>query len=253
MAVFSNSHSKIILGLPTSDAPVINHMAKSVCYFRVSTKRQDKSGLGLDAQKQSVSQYVRFAGTEIVKEFYEVESGNDIHRRKLRKAVRLCKKNGYTLIIAKIDRLARNACLVAGLISEGIRIIAADKPLASHLDLLEDAIRAERELIANRQRTKDALQEAKRRGVQLGTYGKVLAQINKDLANQLAMRLKPEYEYCKAQGMSEVKIMNYLNDRKIRSPRGKKWGVATIHNLCKRIEGLPQYSVENLIQPSFSP
>jgi len=253
MNPFFKSHSKIILGLPASDAPAFNPMAKSICYYRVSTPRQGKSGLGLEAQKQDVYQLFPFSQGEIVKEFYEVESGSGLNRPKLMQAIRLCKKFGYQLIIAKIDRLARNACLVAHLISQGIRIVAADKPNASHLDLLEDAIRAERELIANRKRTKDALQEAKRRGVQLGTHGKVLAQINKDLANQLARRLKQEVENCKAQGMSEVRIMNYLNDRKIRSARGKKWGVATIHNLCKRIEGLAQYSVENPIQPSFSP
>jgi len=235
-----------------SDAPAFNPMAKSICYYRVSTPRQGKSRLGLEVQNHDVANLFRVSGGEIVKEFYEVESGSGLNRPKLMQAIRLCKKYGYQLVIAKIDRLARNACLVANLISQGIRIVAADKPNASHLDLLEDAIRAERELIANRKRTKDALQEAKRRGVELGTHGKVLAKINKELADQRAMQLKQEVENCKAQGMSEIKIMNYFNTRKIRPARGKRWHPATIHSLCKRIEGLAQYSVENPIQPSFS-
>jgi DNA invertase Pin-like site-specific DNA recombinase len=214
-------------------------MEKAVVYYRVSTPRQGKSRLGLEVQQQAVNLYTGFTRTKIVKEYCEIESGKRRNRPELKKALRFCKKHGLVLIIAKVARLARDALFVAGMLERKVKIVAADKPLAGPLDLLEDAIRAQREGEEISQRTKDCLQAAKKRGVQLGKHGKTLARINRQNADAFALRMIPVIETLKAEGFkSEGKLTRQLNSRKIPSFRGArcKWHRSTIHTLLKRIE-----------------
>jgi len=219
-----------------SSGAMIISMVKAVTYYRVSTKKQGKSGLGLEAQKEFVDRYVKFTETTVVKEYFEIESGKKSNRPILKRAVRYCKKHGLTLIIAKIDRLARNAFLVSNLIQSGVKIVAADKPFADPLELLEDAINAQRAGETISKNTKDALQAAKRRGVELGKNGKVLARENRKKAYARAEIMIPMIEGYEARGFrSEGKIMVQLNLDKVPSARGGQWGRATTHAMLKRV------------------
>lgn len=165
---------------------------QAVAYYRASTKGQKKSGLGLEAQQEAVTSVLLAHGMASVQDFFEIESGTRNNRPVLRRALRYCKKAGTVLIFAKVDRFSRDALFVASLIiASKVTIITADKPLARPLELLEDAIRAQREVETIRARTRDALAAAKRRGVQLGKTGKALALKNKNNAYLFAKKMTP--------------------------------------------------------------
>lgn len=209
-------------------------MEKAATYYRVSTKRQGRSRLGLDAQKEAVRSLQEFV---IVKEFFEIESGKKKHRPVLRQALRYCKKNNCVLIIANIDRLARNALLVASILESKVKFIAADKPFAKPLDHLEDAIKAEREGEAISRRTKLALTEAKKRGVELGKNGKTLAIKNRANSLLFAKRLQPVIQDLKNEGFKTIQsITNELNKRKVPTYRtGSKWHKSTVHKITAKL------------------
>jgi DNA invertase Pin-like site-specific DNA recombinase len=134
-----------------------------VAYYRVSTERQGASGLGLEAQRAAVA---RFAGSaSLLAEFTEVESGKrHTSRPQLLAAIELCQQQKATLVIAKLDRLARNAHFIAGLLEAGVEFVAADMPQANRLTIHVLAAIAEHEREAISQRTRSALQAAKARG-----------------------------------------------------------------------------------------
>lgn len=209
-------------------------MEKAATYYRVSTKKQGKSGLGLDAQKDAVNSLPEFV---ILKEFFEIESGKKKRRPVLKQALRYCKKTNSILIIANIDRLARNALLVAAILESKVKFIAADKPFAQPLDHLEDAIKAEREGEAISRRTKLALREAKKRGVILGKNGKDLAIKNKADSLRFAVKIQPVIQALKSEGFKTIQsITNELNKRKIPSYRvGSKWHKSTVHKIIGRL------------------
>jgi DNA invertase Pin-like site-specific DNA recombinase len=144
------------------------HRGKFVAYFRVSTDKQEKSGLGLDAQRKAVEDYLNGGTWSLVGKFTEVESGKRNQRPELEKALAVCKRNRAKLVIAKIDRLSRNLAFIATLMDSGVEFVAVDNPHANKLTvhILAAVAQHEREMIA--QRTKDALQAAKARGVVLG-------------------------------------------------------------------------------------
>ena len=143
---------------------------KSNCfvpYYRVSTDKQEISGLGLDAQKESVR---RFIGTgKIIGEFVEVESGKNANRPKLVEAMALARKNKAILVIAKLDRLSRNVFFISGLMESGVEFVAADNPTANRLTIHILAAVAENEARMISERTKNALRALKERGLPLGS------------------------------------------------------------------------------------
>ena len=141
---------------------------KFVSYLRVSTARQGRSGLGLEAQRQAVEDFLNGGNWQLVKEFVEVESGKKADRPQLAKAFQLCRLIGAKLVIAKLDRLSRDAHFLLGLEKAGVDFVAADMPQANRLTIGIMAVMAqhEREMIS--ERTKAALAAAKRRGVKLG-------------------------------------------------------------------------------------
>src|SRR6476619_7200292 len=143
------------------------HQGKFVAYFRVSTDRQGKSGLGLEAQRKSVLDYLDGGRWWLVAEFTEIENGKRNDRPELEKALAACKKQKAKLVIAKLDRLSRNLAFIATLMDSGVEFVAVDNPHANKLTIhiLAAVAQHEREMIA--QRTKDALQAAKARGVAL--------------------------------------------------------------------------------------
>jgi len=212
-------------------------MKNAVAYYRVSTKKQGISGLGLDAQKETVKQYQTHFKLHIEREYIGIESGKRTDRKVLNKAIRYCKRTGAVLLFAKIDRLARNVLFVAMLIESKIEIKAADKPFATTLDLLEDAIRAEREGQAISQRTKAALQAAKKRGVLLGTHGKIRAQLNREASLEFALKMKPTISELNDKGYTSLqRLTDELNRRKIPTyRRGAKWHKSTVHKLLMQL------------------
>ena len=144
------------------------HRGKFIAYFRVSTDRQGKSGLGLEAQREAVLAYLNGGSWTMVAEFTEIESGKHADRPQLAAALAACKKHKAKLVIAKLDRLSRNLAFIATLMDSGVEFVAVDNPHANKLTvhILAAVAQYEREAIA--QRTRDALQAAKARGKRLG-------------------------------------------------------------------------------------
>lgn len=139
-----------------------------VSYLRVSTKEQGRSGLGLDAQRAAVAAHVAREGGEVAREFIEVESGKKSDRPQLAQALAHCRALGARLVVAKIDRLARNVHFVSGLMESGVDFVAADMPSVNRMTIHILAAVAEEEARAISKRTKDALAAAKARGQKLG-------------------------------------------------------------------------------------
>ena len=145
------------------------HHGKFVSYLRMSTKRQGQSGLGLEAQRAAVEQYLDGGNWEVIEEIVEIESGKS-HRNRpgLKQALDACKVYGATLVIAKLDRLSRDPVFLLSLRNAGIDFVAVDMPNANRMTVGVMALVAEQEREAISQRTKSALAAAKARGVKLG-------------------------------------------------------------------------------------
>jgi DNA invertase Pin-like site-specific DNA recombinase len=143
--------------------------SKIVAYYRVSTKRQGQSGLGLDAQREALERHAQATGGKIVAEFVEVESGKRSDRPELAKAIARTRAVRGTLVIAKLDRLARNVAFVSALMESGCEFVACDNPHATRLTIHILAAVAEDEARRISERTTAALQAAKRKGAKLGT------------------------------------------------------------------------------------
>lgn len=141
---------------------------KFVAYYRVSTRRQGESGLGLDAQRQAVNSHAKASSGAIVAEFTEIESGKVSERPQLLLALAQAKATDATLIVAKLDRLSRNVAFLSSLLESGVPFICCDNPFANKLTLHILAAVAEAEAEAISIRTKAALAQAKKRGVKLG-------------------------------------------------------------------------------------
>jgi DNA invertase Pin-like site-specific DNA recombinase len=159
---------------------------KFVAYYRVSTDKQGKSGLGLDAQRKAVRDYLDGGKWELLGEFTEVESGKRSHRPELEKAIAFAKKHRARLVIAKLDRLSRNVAFIATLLEKKVDFLAVDNPHATKFNLQILAAVAEFERDAISKRTKEALAAAKARGVKLGNFARISA------AKQAATRARAE-------------------------------------------------------------
>jgi DNA invertase Pin-like site-specific DNA recombinase len=141
-------------------------MAGFVAYYRVSTTKQGESGLGLEAQREAVARHL---GTSLLAEFTEVESGKrSVNRPQLLAALDMCKRKKATLLIAKLDRLARNVHFISGLLESGVEFVAADNPHANKMTIQLLAVFGEFEREQISARTKAALAAAKARGTVLG-------------------------------------------------------------------------------------
>ncbi len=142
---------------------------KIISYFRVSTKKQGRSGLGLEAQKAAVVSFVRQHDATVLAEYKEIESGKKAKRPKLTEAIGHAKLAKATVVVAKLDRLARNVAFTSALMESGVDFVACDNPHANRLTIHILAAVAEEEGMRISQRTKDALTSARRRGVKLGS------------------------------------------------------------------------------------
>ena len=205
-----------------------------IAYYRVSTARRGQSGLGLEAQQTAVRSFVP-ADAVIVEEYVEVESGRRNDRPQLLEALAACRRHKAILIIAKLDRLARNVAFVSNLMEAGVDFVAVDMPHASRLTvhILAAVAEHEREMIS--QRTKAALAAAKARGARLGNPAGNPAGLEKarqrasQLACDRAEQARTVIEQIRAAGLTSVRqIAAALNARGVESPRGGRWHPASV-------------------------
>lgn len=219
-----------------------------IAYHRVSTARQGRSGLGLEAQKTAIKGLAAERGCEVIATFTEIESGKVNERPQLAKALHLAKITGATLAIAKLDRLSRNAAFLLTLRDSGVRFIAADMPEANNLTVGIMALVAEQEREAIARRTREALQAAKARGVRLGNPngtaalrragkgGAALRSTVAENADAFAQQLAPVLADIKTGGCTSLRaIAGELNRRGIVTRRGGRWQVSNVKNLLERL------------------
>jgi DNA invertase Pin-like site-specific DNA recombinase len=214
------------------------HHGKYVAYYRVSTDRQGKSGLGLEAQKDAVDQRLNGGRWQIVGEFIEVESGKRASRPQLDAALAACKKHKARLIVAKLDRLSRNVSFLLKLIDAGIDVLFADLPdlngAMGKFVLITMANVAELEAGLVSERTKAALKAAKARGVRLGRYGaEVLAPKYQEEATNRAKKLEPILSELRGRPLNQIAAE--LNKRKVATPRGGRWDHSSVRNVLGRL------------------
>lgn len=215
---------------------------KFVSYLRVSTNRQGESGLGLEAQRAAVVNFVQSlkGGAEIVKEFVEIETGKRADRPVLAEAIRECKEIGATLLVAKLDRLSRNLHFVTALQNSKVDFVAADNPHATPflIHILVAVAEHERNMISNR--TKLALEAAKRRGTKLGNprykeaIPKAVEACKKLAADRNAGLRKTVAEVMDKTGLTKLaEIAEALNLRGLKTNRGCEFTPTHIHRLLK--------------------
>jgi DNA invertase Pin-like site-specific DNA recombinase len=220
---------------------------KYVIYYRVSTNKQGISGLGLEAQEQQVQMYLQSkSNVEIIGTFTEIESGKKVDRVELNSAVALAKKNKATLLVAKLDRVARNVKLFLELL-EQVSIEFTDMPNLngstsdSKLILTQLACFSEWEASKVSDRTRNALQMKIRRGEKLGVMGKENIKATngkrKEQADLFAQELAPMLIPL-SKTMSQRKLVDYLNQHGVKSPTGKDWRLNSLQNVLKRAESL---------------
>ena len=219
-----------------------------VCYYRVSTDKQGNSGLGLDAQKQTVDDYLNGGSWVVVGAYTEVESGSNGNRPELQKAIRDCKLKNARLIVAKLDRLSRDLHFITSLEKAGISFVIAEQPDMNELTvhIFSAMAQHERKLIS--ERTKAALAQAKKRGVVLGNpcfkEGKQITgsgdtraaiEARQKAASEYANNILEVIEDIKACGASSLRqIAAELNVRGFKTRRGKDWSATAVMRVTKR-------------------
>ncbi|MCC4115289.1 recombinase family protein [Aromatoleum toluclasticum] len=216
---------------------------KFVSYIRVSTARQGASGLGLEAQQAAVARYLNGGAWELVGEFREVETGKGADalakRPQLRAALDACRKHGATLLIAKLDRLARNVHFVSGLLETGVEFVAADMPQANKTMLQMHSVMAEWERDQISARTKAALAAAKTRGVVLGAAGANNLRPNIEdrqrAADAFAAKLAGVIQGFKAAGLTQRRMVEQLNQLGIKTARGGEWSLVQLQRTMRRL------------------
>jgi DNA invertase Pin-like site-specific DNA recombinase len=220
------------------------HMAEGrfIAYYRVSTQQQGRSGLGIEAQQAAVRDFLNGGSWRLLGEFTEVESGAHNERPQLGKALHACRLKGATLVIAKLDRLSRDAHFLLGLEKAGVDFVAADMPAANRLTVGIMAMVAdeERRLIATR--TKAALAAAKARGKVLGGWrggpkvdGKLGGAAIRQRSEAFAANLEPTVEEMLGRGLSLRQMATELTAQGIRPARGGQWTAAAVRSVLLRI------------------
>ncbi len=220
-----------------------------ISYLRVSTAKQGASGLGLEAQRAAVAAFTTSGGHTLVAEYVEVESGAKAARAQLAAALTSCRLHRATLVIAKLDRLARNVSFIANLMDGGVEFVACDMPHANRLTLhlLAAIAEHEREMIS--QRTKAALQAARARGVKLGNPNGAAALlegcraaaersagVRRAAAAQHAEAVAPLLAELSTSGLNCREIAVALNGRGVPSPSGRGWYPGQVRRTWQHME-----------------
>lgn len=223
-------------------------MKKFVAYFRVSTDRQGRSRLGLEAQTASVRDYITSHG-ELIAEYTEIETGKRADRPELAKALAHARRIGATLVIAKLDRLARNVAFTAALMESGTDFLAVDNPTANKLTIHVLAAVAEDEARRISERTKDALQAYKSRGGKLGSHHPKCKPLSPEAA-RLGQRigsastqkrareayadLIPQVRKLRSEGKSLREIAESLDDAGHFTRNGRSWNATQVKRILDR-------------------
>jgi DNA invertase Pin-like site-specific DNA recombinase len=213
-----------------------------IAYYRVSTAQQGRSGLGLEGQRAGVAAFLNGGRWQLLAEFTEVESGANNARPELTKALSACRLKGAALVIAKLDRLSRDAHFLLGLERAGVGFVAADMPNANRMTvgIMSVIAEEERRMIAGR--TRAALSAAKARGVVLGGWkggpkvdGQLGAEANKKQADAFAATLAPVITDMQGRGLSLRQVAAELTAQGIRTPRGGQWSACAVRNVLLRL------------------
>lgn len=215
---------------------------KAVTYYRVSTQQQGKSGLGLEAQHTAVRHYVQRTGLEVVDSYTEVETGTSKRERpKIKQAIAAAKEQGAVLVVAKLDRLARNVRFIATLRDSGVPFVATDMPDANSLTVNIMASLAEYEAQMISQRTKAALDAAKARGKQLGTPENLTdkarakgAKVNAEKAVQAQRQAAGYAANMRRNGMTYAAIAEQLTSDGFFTRQGRKFKPMTVKRMLDR-------------------
>ena len=203
-------------------------MANYVAYYRVSTAKQGRSGLGLAAQQDAVCRFLR-EDDQLVAEYTEVESGRDDERAEVWAALRHAKREKAKLIIARLDRFSRRVSFISKIMEEGVGLVVAEMPHASDFQLHIFAALAQEERRLISERTKSALLEAKKQGRALGANGQILAVKNRAAAEAFGTQL---WSYCRSNGIdgSYSSIADRLNQLGQTTRTGGEFYPQTIEN-----------------------
>lgn len=217
-----------------------------VAYFRVSTVKQGRSGLGLEAQQSIVNEFIRHTNGTLINKFVEVESGKqDRNRPQLQAALKGCRQTRATLLIAKLDRLSRSAAFLMTLQEANTPFVACDMPEMNEtvVGIMAVIARTERKMIG--ERTRVALQAAKQRGVKLGnprlkagnaTTALAASRANQEAARARANDLVDVIEDARKQGHTTLRaIAAHMDDLGISTPRGGVWFASSVKNLLKQL------------------
>ena len=215
-----------------------------IAYYRVSTIKQGQSGLGLEAQQAAVTAYLSGCPSSLVGAFTETETGKGANaletRPQLRAALNACRTHKATLIIAKLDRLARNVHFVTGLLETGCDFVAADMPHANKVMIQMHAVMSEWERDQISARTKAALTAAKARGVILGATGRANLYQNlearRTAASAFAGKLSGVLRGFAVAEMTQRQMVAQLNTLEIRAARGGAWSLAQVLRVMARID-----------------
>lgn len=220
---------------------------KFIAYYRVSTKGQGESGLGLEGQQAAVTRFLNGGRWELVQEVVEIESGKRNDRPKLAEALRLCRIYNAKLLIAKLDRLSRNVYFISNLMESGVRFVACDMPEATDMTIHILASVAQGEAQAISDRTRTALQAARARGTQLGglrsnsdsihVQGNAQSiKVRRARAVKRANDLLPIVEQAKSEGAATLReIAAFLNTKNIPTPRGEgEWSAVQVSRVLAR-------------------
>jgi DNA invertase Pin-like site-specific DNA recombinase len=219
-------------------------MKHVISYLRVSTVRQGQSGLGLEAQRAAVEQFCHQHGCEVLAEFVEVESGRKSDRPVLRQALALGKAKRATLLIAKLDRLARNVHFISGLMESGVEFRACDLPDCSRFILHVMAAVAEQEARAISDRTRAALKAAKARGILLGASNAASRNLSDEARRRGARRtaevaatsyaeVSPVVQELRVGGLSLQAIALELDARGLFTRTGRPWNAVQVSRVLK--------------------
>lgn len=227
---------------------VLDSPTKHISYLRVSSRGQEASGLGIEAQRAKVSSYIANIGGVLVREVIEVESGRDNERPKLTDALRLCRVHNARLVVSRLDRLSRSVSFIAALQDSKARFVIAEMPEATELTIGLLSVLAQHEVALIRTRTREALAAAKARGTKLGGRrdgwnlasvageGRKLAikSIKTNAAEWAADRVV-EVDAVRANGATSLRqIAAGLNVRGVAARRGGQWTAAQVRQLLQQ-------------------
>jgi len=240
-----------------------------VAYYRVSTKKQGSNGLGIDAQKAAVAKYCKENQCELLAEFTEVESGRNNGRPHLAVASRFAKSRKATLVVAKLDRLARSVAFISTMMESGVDFVACDMPVVNKLVLHILAAVAEHEVDCISDRIKAALAVAKTRGVKLGSHrpghwdgreerrlagavkGSEVSAIRRvHRARDAYLDIAPTIHQMHADGQTLQAIADYLNANGHTTVNGTRWWASNVRKVLIRYGKDPATLIPSPLTPA---